>query len=77
MTNWIGWIATAVFAGSYLCKNPVQLRRVQAAAACIWMVYGAIIGAPPVLVANFLVAAVAGWSSLRPSPPRKLPASGT
>lgn len=67
--DWLGWIATAVFAISYRCKDPVQLRRVQALAACIWAVYGAIIGALPVLVANMLVAGVAGWSSLTRKPP--------
>jgi hypothetical protein len=75
--EWIGWIATAVFAGSYWCKDPAQLRRVQALAACMWVAYGAIIGAAPVLVANLLVAGVAAWSSLRPLAARKLPpASG-
>jgi hypothetical protein len=69
----IGWIATATFAGSYLCKDPMMLRRVQALAACMWAVYGAIIGAMPVLVANLLVAGFAGWSSFRPPVARKLP----
>ena len=27
--EWIGWIATAVFASSYLWKRPAVLRRVQ------------------------------------------------
>jgi hypothetical protein len=76
--DWIGWIATAIFAGSYRCKDPMTLRRVQALAACIWVVYGAVIGAAPVLVANLLVAGFAGWSSLRPLTPRKVPdVSGT
>jgi hypothetical protein len=67
---WIGWVATAVFAGSYLCKDQAALRRVQAAAAVLWVVYGALIGALPVVVANLIVAGVALWSSLslqRPS----------
>ena len=71
--DWIGWIATAVFAGSYLCKDPMKLRRVQALAACMWAAYGAVIGAAPVLVANLLVAGIAGWSSLRPLTARKVP----
>ena len=59
------------------CKDPAQLRRVQALAACLWVVYGAIIGSAPVLVANLLVAGVAGWSSMSPSRFAKLPpASG-
>ena len=69
----IGWIATAIFAASYRCKDPMMLRRVQALAACLWAVYGAIIGALPVLVANLLVAGFAGWSSFRPLTTRKLP----
>ena len=71
--DWIGWIATAVFASSYLCNDQAQLRRVQAVAACIWVAYGAIIGAAPVMVANLVVAGVAVWSSLRPLTARKLP----
>jgi hypothetical protein len=67
---WIGWVATAVFAGSYLCKDQAALRRVQAAAAVLWVIYGSLIGAMPVVVANLIVAGVALWSSLpqqRPS----------
>jgi hypothetical protein len=74
--EWIGWLATAIFASSYLCNDPTQLRRVQALAACMWVAYGAIIGAAPVLVANLLVAGVAGWSSLRPLARKLPPASG-
>ena len=75
--DWIGWIATALFAGSYLCKDPMKLRRVQAIAACVWVVYGAVIGAAPVLAANLLVAGLAGWSSLRPlAAPKQPDASG-
>jgi len=66
---WIGWAATAVFAGSYLCKDPAALRRVQAAAAVLWVVYGVVIGAMPVIVANVIVAGLALWSSL----PRQRP----
>jgi hypothetical protein len=69
MLSSIGWVATAVFAGSYLCRDQGRLRRVQAAAAVLWVVYGALIGAMPVVVANLIVAGVALWSSLpRPRP---------
>jgi hypothetical protein len=61
--SWIGWVATGVFASSYLCKRPAMLRRVQAAAAVLWMVYGVLIHALPVVVANAVVAAVALFSS--------------
>jgi hypothetical protein len=63
MLSWIGWVATAVFAGSYLCKDPAALRRVQAAAAVLWVIYGALIGAAPVVVANIIVAGAALYSS--------------
>jgi hypothetical protein len=64
MLSWIGWVATAVFASSYLCKQPSTLRRVQAAAAVLWVVYGVLIHAAPVIVANLIVASVALVSSL-------------
>ena len=60
----IGWIATAVFASSYFWKQPQNLRRVQALAALLWVVYGVIIHALPVVVANLIVAGVACWTSL-------------
>jgi hypothetical protein len=63
MLNWIGWVATAVFAASYFCKQPRTLRRVQALAALLWVAYGALIHAPPVVVANLVVAVVALWST--------------
>jgi uncharacterized protein with PQ loop repeat len=62
---WIGWVATAVFASSYLCREAASLRRVQAAAAVLWVVYGVLIQAAPVIVANLIVAGVALASSLR------------
>jgi hypothetical protein len=61
--DWIGWIATAVFASSYLFKQPLALRRVQAAAALLWVIYGLIIHAFPVVVANLVVAGMAAYSS--------------
>jgi uncharacterized protein with PQ loop repeat len=65
MLSWIGWVATALFASSYLCKRQVTLRRTQAAAAVLWVVYGLLIHALPVVVANALVASVALYSSFR------------
>jgi hypothetical protein len=69
MFDWIGWVATAAFAGSYFCKNPAALRRVQALAALLWIAYGVVIRSLPVIVANVVVAAIAGYSSLRPAAP--------
>lgn len=67
MFEWIGWLATAVFAASYFCRRPVVLRRVQALAALLWVSYGLLIKAPPVVVANVVVAVLAVFSSLRQS----------
>jgi hypothetical protein len=68
----IGWIATAVFAGSYFSKEPAVLRRLQALAALLWIVYGVVLKAPPVIVANVIVAGLALWSSLGTPRPRVL-----
>ncbi len=63
MLSWIGWVATAVFAGSYFCRRPETLRRVQAAAAVLWVVYGVLLHAAPVIVANLIVTVMALGSS--------------
>jgi Bacterial inner membrane protein len=63
--EWIGWCATALFALSYFVKEPRTMRRVQAGAASVWIAYGAVIKAPPVVVANVVVAALALVSSGR------------
>jgi hypothetical protein len=65
MRDWIGWLATAVFLVSYFTKTSVALRRVQGVAACLWAVYGGLIHAVPVVVANLIVAGVALASSFR------------
>jgi inner membrane protein len=62
--DWIGWLATAIFLGSYSCKDQGMLRRVQAVAALLWVVYGTVLHAVPIVVANLLVALVAVYSSL-------------
>jgi hypothetical protein len=61
--SWIGWIATAAFGVSYFAKTPKALRLVQACAALLWIAYGFIIHAMPVVVANAIVAGAAVWSS--------------
>ena len=60
----IGWVATAVFAGSYACRRSRTLRLIQAGAAVLWVVYGVAIDAAPVVVANLIVAAAALSTSL-------------
>lgn len=73
MIEWVGWIATAVFAVSYFCRRPAAMRRVQALASTLWIVYGVTIKAPPVIVANIVVASIAIISSFqRRNPQRRL-----
>ena len=68
MLDWLGWVATAVFGASYFCKRQVTLRLVQAFAAILWVAYGAMIHAMPVVVANLVVASIAiGSTFLRRS----------
>ena len=61
----LGWTATAVFVGSYFCRQAWMLRRVQMAGALLWIVYGAFIGAVPVIAANLLVLGAAAWTGRR------------
>jgi hypothetical protein len=61
--DWIGWSATALFLLSYRCRTQTRLRLTQAAAALLWVGYGAVLQAVPIVVANLLVAAVAVYTS--------------
>lgn len=63
MADVVGWAATAVFVGSYAFKQPETLRRVQMIGATIWVGYGVLMQATPVVVANVLVLGAAAWSS--------------
>jgi hypothetical protein len=65
MIDTIGWVATALFVGSYFFKRPAFLRATQMTGAALWIVYGALIGAIPVVVANLLVFAAAGITLFR------------
>ena len=51
----LGWLAMVAFSASYLCKNAVALRRAQAGAAGVWVLYGLASGAAPVVFANVVV----------------------
>jgi hypothetical protein len=62
--DWIGWIAAAVFAVSYLLKEQRSLRLVQAVAALLWMTYGILNHSWPIIVANAVVAAMAAGSAV-------------
>lgn len=64
----IGWVATAVFSLSYLFRSGAALRRVQAAAAVLWIAYGVAIHSYPVIAANVVVAAAALGSAWRTTP---------
>ena len=62
MPSWLGWVATALFAVSYFCKTSSSMRRVQALAALLWVGYGIWMNAPPIIVANVIVASLAVYS---------------
>ena len=61
----LGWVATALFVASYFFSRPAALRATQIVGALLWAVYGGLIGAPPVIVANALVIAAAAWTAVR------------
>lgn len=63
--EWIGWVATAVFVGSYLCTRAEALRKVQMVGAVLWIGYGVVMQAAPVITANVLVLGAAAWASRR------------
>lgn len=65
MFEFVGWIATGVFAGSYLCREPQTLRKVQALAAVLWIGYGVVIHSFPIIISNVIVATLASLSALR------------
>lgn len=66
----LGWTATAVFVGSYFFSRPALLRAAQMTGAVVWIIYGLLIGASPVIVANMLVFSAAAWTMIRRSPSR-------
>jgi hypothetical protein len=66
VADYIGWTATAVFLGSYFCARAESLKRVQIAAAAIWVAYGLLIRAVPVVASNALLIGVAAWTIARP-----------
>ena len=62
----LGWAATAAFAASYFFNRSSILMRIQAFAACLWVIYGLAIEAFPVVVSNLVVAGAATYSSFSP-----------
>ena len=75
MSETIGWVATVLTAGSYFTRRQVLLRRTQAGAAALWLVYGAFLHSMPVMTANVIVGGVALWSSFRVPAPQSAPAA--
>jgi hypothetical protein len=64
----LGWAATCVFVASYFFAKPTWLRAIQMLGALLWITYGVLIGALPVIIANLLVFAAAAWTAVRKSP---------
>jgi hypothetical protein len=58
----LGWVATGVFVGSYFSKKPAALRAIQMCGAALWILYGFLIHAAPVIAANMLVFVAAAWT---------------
>jgi hypothetical protein len=61
----LGWVATGVFVMSYFFAKPSLLRGVQMLGALLWVAYGVLIHASPVIVANVLVFSAAAWTTFK------------
>lgn len=57
----IGWVETAVFVSSLLPASG-HAAGVQRLGATMWIVYGVLLAAPPVIAANALLIGVAAWT---------------
>jgi hypothetical protein len=64
----LGWTATAVFVASYFFSRSSLLRGLQMLGALLWVLYGILIGAAPVIAANALVFSAAAWTLWRRCP---------
>ena len=65
MSEWLGWLATAVFAGSYFVRGRRNMLAIQMAGALLWVGYGLLMSAAPVVVANGIVLSAALYSFTR------------
>ncbi|MGH9312302.1 MAG: uroporphyrinogen decarboxylase [Vicinamibacterales bacterium] len=65
MVEYLGWAATTVFVGSYFFTRAETLRRLQMLGALMWVAYGLLIEASPVVAANLLVFGAAAWTLTR------------
>jgi hypothetical protein len=63
LVEYLGWAATVVFVSSYFVR--AHLTRVQMAGALMWVAYGLLKPAAPVVAANLLVFAAAAWTARR------------
>lgn len=75
LSKFLGWIATAVFVGSYFFARPAMLRALQMVGATLWILYGFLIHATPVIAANALVLAAAAWTTFYASAVNRTPVS--
>lgn len=57
----LGYAATALVAGSFLLKDLLKLRAVNAAGAVGFIIYGTLIGSMPVVLLNLFVGGVNGY----------------
>lgn len=71
----VGWMATAVFVASYFFSKPAMLRGLQMLGSVLWMTFGVLIASKPVIVANVLVFAAAGWTLVRDRAGSRSPSS--
>ena len=67
LADGVGWAATIVVVASCFFTRAESIRRTQMAGALMWLAYGVLIGAYPVIVANVLVFGAAAWSLARAS----------
>lgn len=73
----IGWTATAVFTASYFAAGHTRLRRIQMVGASLWLTYGLVTQAPPVIGSNILVLSAALWAEHRDRLARRASAVAT
>jgi hypothetical protein len=69
----LGWIATTVFVGSYFFSRPSLLRVMQMLGASLWITYGLLTHASPVIVANVMVFFAGAWTAWRHARPSAAP----
>jgi len=75
LSEWVGWLATAVFVGSYFVR-PSRLLAVQVAGALTWLAYGLLTSQPPVIVSNVVVAGAAAFRLLTPQQAARVTVAG-